>query len=187
MKTYKCPKCGSTDISILATIKQGEMIAFEKAVNEPNHKAVRCNKCNLFIKPVEEEPLDTIPTNTYRKINTPNPLAVKGICEAFLSKCVWNIFHPVSDGLYRCKHYYIRKHKKENKFFGFCDDNRDKANYDYMRIYDCDVKEAIKILKEKGYHLFRVYEYRTWEGYRVSEKAYMDNGIEVTDFNGSID
>lgn len=187
MKIYKCPKCGSTDISISVSVRQGDTMTFDKAIRMANHKAARCNKCNLFIKPVEEEPIDTIPVNTYRKVDTPNPLAVKGICEAFLSKCVWDIFHPVSDGRYRRKHCYIRKHKRESKFFGFCDNNEDRNSHDYIRIYDCDVREAIKILKEKGYHLFRVYEYKTWEGYRISEKPYMENCIEVNDFCGSID
>ena len=25
---------------------------------------------------------------------------VQDICDAFLSKCCWNVFHPVSDGTY---------------------------------------------------------------------------------------
>lgn len=186
MKIYKCPKCGSTNISILTSVKQGESMTFEKAISMANHKAARCNNCNLFIKPIEEKPDYDIPVNTYKKIDTPNPEAVRGICQAFLRFCTWSTFHPVSDrGIARNKHHYIMKHKNSDKFYGFRNDNN--QYYNNMRIHDCDVRAAIKILLDKGYHLFRVYEYGTWEGYRISEKPYMDDGVEVTDFNGSID
>ena len=186
MKMYKCSICGSHDLSIITTIKQGDYKSFDEAIRSAKKISIRCNKCNLFVKAVEDTD-DIIPSNTYKKREVPNPLAVKGICEAFLSKCAWSIFHPVTDGRFRYKHCYIRKHKRDDKYFGFCDNDEDRTSHDYIRIYDCDVKEAFKVLIDKGYYIFRVYEYGSWLGYRVSEKPYMQNGVSVSSFEGSID
>ena len=52
------------------------------------------------------------------------------------------------------------------------------------------MKEAFRIIQEAGYYIFKVYEYGSWMGYKVSDKpcvADYKGATRVTEFNDFID
>lgn len=108
---------------------------------------------------------------------------VQGICDAFLSNCMWSIFHPISDGRYRSKTLYIIKHGNSTKYHGF-GTTRDEHR---IRFNGREMQVAFQALIKSGYHMFKVYEYGTWMGYVCSKKPYHENGVEVYSFNDFID
>lgn len=115
---------------------------------------------------------------------------VQGICEAFLCRSGWSIFHPFSDGAYRGRSQYIIRHKRDKEFYGF-----------YMRPFDgeegvkfngAEMKRAFEELIKAGYYMFRVYQYGTWMGYICHKKpyapdCYKDGAVNVTSFDDFID
>ena len=110
---------------------------------------------------------------------------VQDICDAFLSKCCWNVFHPVSDGNYRRPTLHVLK-SLDNKAYGF-DCSRSTGEVSDIRIRTCEMKEAFKLLQEAGYYMFKVFEYGTWFGYRCYNKPYLEDGKRVTTFDHFID
>lgn len=109
---------------------------------------------------------------------------VQAICDAFLSRCVWSVFHPTSASLYRRATLLVVGHQN-GEWYGF--HNEPFTNDRHYRVRGVEMKEAFKELRKAGYHIFKVYEFRGWPGYRVSEKPYMEGGMEVEEFTDFID
>ncbi len=108
---------------------------------------------------------------------------VQGICEAFLSEGMFdNVFHPYSDGPYRCKRLYIRK--RNDKCFGFGSWRDEDAVF---RFNGEEMKAAFQALRKAGYHMFKVYRYGSWMGYRCSKKPFLEGGAEISEFIDFID
>ena len=97
------------------------------------------------------------------------------------------IFHPFHDIGPRDPTVYLRLHEKAD----YC--NFDRARYikkddpNVFRIHGAEMKQAFKVLRAAGYHIFRTTEYRTWIGYVCKEKPFIENGTEVFEFNDFID
>lgn len=127
-----------------------------------------------------------IPKNDYVQPTEVRQEVVQYICEAFLSTSVWRIFHPESQNAYRGRTLYVTVSKRSRKANGF---GRGEAfdHEDNIRFNGCEMKAAFKALREAGYHMFRVYEYRSWIGYICDKKPFIQDGEEVTTFNDFID
>lgn len=122
--------------------------------------------------------------NTYEVPTEVREEVVQAICDAFLEKCVWSVFHPTSVSLYRRATLLVIGHKN-GKWYGFNDEPfPNELSY---RVRGAEMKTAFAELRKAGYHIFKVYEYRNWPGYKVSEKPYMEGGTEVKDFLDFID
>ena len=125
-----------------------------------------------------------VPMNDYVVPTEVRAEVVQGICEAFLSEKLFdNVFHPYSDGSYRCKTLYIIKHSNSDRFYGF-GTNRDEVK---VRFNGEEMKAAFQALRKAGYHMFKVYMYGSWMGYRCSKKPFLDGGYEVSEFTDFID
>lgn len=127
-----------------------------------------------------------IPKNDYVQPTEVRQEVVQYICEAFLSTCVWRIFHPESQNAYRGRTLYVMvsKRSKEAHGFGGCKASDHDEN---IRFNGCEMKAAFKALREAGYHMFRIYEYGSWKGYICDKKPFIQDGEEVTIFNDFID
>ena len=126
-----------------------------------------------------------IKRNDYVEPTQVRESVVQDICGAFLSKCCWNVFHPVSDGYHRRRTVFVRK-SLGSKAYGF-DDSPGTYDIPDIRIRTCEMKEAFRLLQEAGYYMFRIFEYGTWLGYKCYEKPYMEDGVRVTTFDHFID
>lgn len=127
-----------------------------------------------------------IPANDYVQPTEVRQEVVQGICEAFLNQCCWSVFHPFSDGCYRRATCKIIKHKNGQAFYGFHDEPFDHDECS-IRFNGAEMKAAFHALRNAGYHMFQVYIYGSWMGYKCSKKPFMENGREVTDFSDFID
>ena len=56
----------------------------------------------------------------------------------------------------------------------------------YFRIRGCEMKAAFVALRKAGYHIFKC-PLCGWPGYIVSEKPYVKEGREVSEFTDFID
>ena len=125
-----------------------------------------------------------IPANDYVQPKEVRENVVQGICEAFLRDCAWSTFHPFTEG-YKAATNKIIKHRYEKTFYGFHDEPF--TDEEVVRFNGEEMKAAFRVLRNAGYHLFRVYEFGTWMGYRCSKKPFMVKGTEVTEFTDFID
>lgn len=126
-----------------------------------------------------------IPQNDYVVPTEVREFVVQAICDTFLKDNVWSTFHPVSDGAYRAKTLYLTKNKSTGKYGGFSCKRYDDV--EYLRFNGAEMETAFQALRCAGYHIFRVYQYGSWMGYRCSKKPYMDGGTEVFEFTDFID
>ena len=60
-----------------------------------------------------------IPKNDYVQPTEIRQEVVQYICDAFLSTCVWRIFHTERQSAYRGKTLYVRVNKQSGKAYGF--------------------------------------------------------------------
>lgn len=128
-----------------------------------------------------------IPKNDYKMPTKVRPEIVQGICEAFIERCMWSTFHPFYGGKGRNANRGITKKKSENKFYGF-DTGFSHLDSEIVEGFNgAEMTEAFKALRKAGWHIFQVYDYGDWLGYKVSEKPFLQNGTEVTEFNDFID
>lgn len=127
-----------------------------------------------------------IPKNDYVQPTEVRPEVVQYICEAFLSTCVWRIFHPERQNAYRGRTLYVMVSKRSKKAYGFggC---KASDHDDNIRFNGEEMKAAFKALREAGYHMFRIYEYGSWKGYICDKKPFNQDGEEVTTFDDFID
>ena len=126
-----------------------------------------------------------IPKNDYVQPTEVREDVVQGICESFLHGCSCSVFHPFSDGCYRRASKYIVRQKGNKHFHGFLD-----KPYEWEEgvVFNGEeMKAAFNALQEAGYYMFRIYEYRSWMGYKCGKKPFMENGEIVTEFNDFID
>ena len=126
-----------------------------------------------------------IPQNDYVQPKDVRESVVQGICEAFLDGCAWSTYHPFSEGCYRRATDKIIKHRNDKAFYGFHDEPF--TNEEAVRFNGAEMKAAFRVLRNAGYHMFRVYIYGSWMGYKCSKKPYMEGGNEVFEFNDFID
>jgi hypothetical protein len=127
----------------------------------------------------------TIKKNTYEIPTEIREEAVQAICDAFLTRCCWSTFHPFSEGCYRRATKYVLANS-DGKWYGFHYEPFSSSE-SKINITGVEMREAFKELRKAGYHIFRVYEFGSWMGYKVSDKPYLQGGSEVTDFNDFID
>lgn len=134
----------------------------------------------------------TIQPNKYHQPTDVREFVVQGIIDVFLSRNVFNVFHPYNDGIYRSQTHYIRKRKNSNKYYGFCyAPTSEMEQYDeFVKINGSEMREAFRILLANGYYIFKIYEYNSWMGYVVNEKPYETDykgAVKVTEFKDFID
>jgi len=125
-----------------------------------------------------------IPQNDYVQPTEVKQHVVQAICEAFLSGGCWSTFHPFNDGHTRARHTGVLCHINGEPY-GFGD--APFTNDCFIKFNGAEMKAAFKALIKAGYYIFRVYEYGTWMGYKVSKKPFLQGGEEVTFFNDFID
>ena len=116
-----------------------------------------------------------IPQNDYVQPKEVRESVVQDICDAFLQNC---IYHPFNDGMYRHSDHRVNRGRV---YVTFHSDNEG------TRFNGAEMKAAFRALRDAGYHMFRVYIYGSWMGYKCSKKPYMENGNEVFEFNDFID
>ena len=126
-----------------------------------------------------------IPKNTYSVPTEIRQDVVQAICEAFLRRCCWSTFHPFHNGRCRTATLQVVRHKGEGKYYGFHD--VPFSSDEGIRIRGCEMNAAFKALRNAGWHIFRIYEYGEWMGYKVYDKPFLDGGKEVTEFTDFID
>jgi hypothetical protein len=127
-----------------------------------------------------------IPKNDYVQPKEVRQWVVQGICEAFLSHCCWSIFHPHNDGFYRQATTSIVRHRNSKEFYGFHHGALLDSD-ESVRFNGEEMKTAFIALIDAGYHIFKVYQYGSWLGFKCSKKPHIDNGCEVFSFNDFID
>lgn len=125
-----------------------------------------------------------IPKNTYEVPTEIREDVVQKICEAFLNKSCWSIFHPFSQGCYRRATLFVQA--RNGKGVGFSN-RADFLGKEGIKVRGCEIAAAFKALRDAGYHMYRYYEYREWMGYKVDEKPYVEGAVEVSDFTDFID
>lgn len=125
-----------------------------------------------------------IPKNDYVQPTEVRQEVVQYICEAFLSNWTFGIFHQNANIV---KTQYVRV-SKNGKVQGFVS-NINVSDNDYYFLFNGDeMKAAFKVLREAGYHMFRVCACGgAWMGYICKKKPFSPNGEEVTTFNDFID
>ena len=124
-----------------------------------------------------------IPQNDYVQPTEVSQDVVQAICDAFLRNSCWSTFHPYNDGM-RARHLGVVCHIN-GEAFGFR--NKPLSGECFIKFNGAEMKAAFKALIKAGYHIYKVYEYSTWMGYRVSKKPFMQNGEEVAFFDDFID
>lgn len=127
-----------------------------------------------------------IPKNDYVQPKEVREEVVQAICTTFLETHVSNVFHPFSDGAYRCKTIYVAT-KRPRGGFGNSSWAESHKEDGYVRFNGEEMKAAFKALQDAGYYMFRVHDYGTWMGYKCSKKPFIENGKRVTEFNDFID
>ena len=118
-----------------------------------------------------------IPANDYVQPVEVREEVVQHICEAFLDGGLWGIFHPYSDGYNRPSMKFVSVIRGRGREFSTCGE----------RFNGAEMSAAFKALIGAGYHIFKVYKYGTWMGYKCSKKPFEHGGTEVTAFNDFID
>ena len=124
-----------------------------------------------------------IPQNDYVQPTEVRQEIVQAICDGLLDG---SIFHPFNEGVYRQRRIYVARKKSSGKSYFPCKKN-DYDDTEYIRVRGVEVNAAFKALRSAGYHLFCLYEYGTWKGYKCSKKPFIEKGTEVFSFNDFID
>ena len=134
-----------------------------------------------------------IKKNEYTQPTEVREFMVQGIIDAFLSGGYYSIFHPFGQSAYRSATLYLfKKPWFESPYFlaRYSDIGIGKEQYFLGKIRGCEMKEAFRIIQEAGYYIFKVYEYGSWMGYKVSDKPFVSDykgATRVTEFNDFID
>ena len=126
-----------------------------------------------------------IKPNTYKVPTEVRQDVVQSICDTFMEDNWRCVFHPFSNGMYRNSTLYISMDT-----YGFYDYSwmaTHKYEETFKRFNGAEMKAAFKALINAGYHMYRIYEYGDWMGYKCSEKPYDEKGVEVFDFDDFID
>lgn len=130
-----------------------------------------------------------IPENDYIQPTEVREDVVQKICDVFLDNRGihdhHNVFHPNSDGNYRRRYRGLRIHKDSGKAYEF--DSSPLSRDEFIIIRGIEMKAAFRALISAGYHMYRIYEYRTWMGYICDKKPYYQGGTEVREFPDFID
>jgi hypothetical protein len=131
-----------------------------------------------------------IKQNTWHEPIEVREKVVQLICEAFLAPNCWSTYHPCSDGAYRRKHTYVRVHI--GKGVGFTDSDSPTHKKDDIEFNGAEMKQAFVELRKAGWHMMRIYEYRTWKGYICCSRPYLEgncwgNWCEVTELTDKVD
>ena len=127
-----------------------------------------------------------IPQNTYSVPTEIRQEVVQAICETFLAGNCWTTFHPFHSGRRNAtKCVWLRN----GKGVAFGDKSSTFHGDTFYEIRGCEMQSAFKVLIEAGYHIFRIYEYGDWFGYKVDKKPYFrywdrecSQAYEFTDF-----
>jgi len=132
-----------------------------------------------------------IPKNDYVQPTEVRQEVVQVICDYMLDNdgC-GRVFHPKPDGCYRSPNIWLRRKEGTKRWNGLCRyDSAHEEGYENTRIHGSEMQAAFKALQDAGYYMFRIYEYRTWLGYRCSKKPFLDldSGTRVTEFTDFID
>lgn len=125
-----------------------------------------------------------IPKNTYTVPTEIRHDVVQHICEAFLDRNAWSVFHPFHQGPYRQATLYVQIRK--GKGLGFSS-KKDFLGDQSEKIRGCEMAAAFAALQEAGYHMFQYDEFGSWKGYRVSDKPFEQGAVEVHHFADFID
>ena len=129
-----------------------------------------------------------IPANNYVQPTEVREEIVQGICEAFLRRCAWSVFHPFSGGAYRKPTHYIIRHKGEKVFYGFGDEHSTFSDSVYVKFNGEEMKAAFKALRNSGYFMFRGLNFGTWIGYECLKTPVHPYGWkEVKSFDERFD
>lgn len=132
-----------------------------------------------------------IPRNDYKQPTEVRQNVVQAICDTFLCGNCYSVFHPatISAGKKRTIYVEVNKYGKGCGFFGRLDDLEYSrmCGHECYRINGVEMQAAFAALRECGYHIFRIYKYRSWMGYICDKKPYRNDGEEVTDFTDFID
>lgn len=128
----------------------------------------------------------TIKKNDYVKPTEIREEVVKAICDAFMSGCCDSTFHPFSD---RFRYHDDAVFVCQGHCTCFVNNFHCKLDYNHesIKFHGCEMKEAFRLLIEAGYHMFRIYSYGTWMGYRLSKYPFYEGGVEVFSFDDVID
>lgn len=121
-----------------------------------------------------------IPRNDYKQPTEVRTEVVQAICQAFLKETCFRVFHPFNGSNNGCRNA-TRYIDINRPLF----DNASQNNP--IRMHGCEVAAAFKILREAGYHMYKVYSYGSWMGYLCDKKPYYNGGVEVTEFTDFID
>ena len=124
-----------------------------------------------------------IPKNDYVQPTEVKQTVVQAICDAFLRGGCWSTFHPFTDG-FRARTLGVICHVNGEPY-GF--NEKPFPNECFIKFNGAEMKAAFRALIKAGYHIYRVYDYGTWMGYRVSKKPFMEGGEEVVYFDDFID
>ena len=125
-----------------------------------------------------------IPINDYVQPTEVREEIVQAICDAFLCKNIWRVFHPFNDGAYRPKSALSFGKGGSVSFNGHMTDSEVKI---YPRT--CEIKLAFEILIKAKYFIAKRYYYGTWLGYECyKKKSDAENeGTIVSSFEYNID
>lgn len=130
-----------------------------------------------------------IKRNDYKQTTECREEVVQAICDAFLKNCAWSRFRPYNDGVGRNPTLYVIGHNK-NDWYGF-NGNPFSSDKAYYRIRECEMKEAIRLLVEAGYHVWKYYQYRDSrvKSYKVTKSPNIDDrsAVEVFSFDDHFD
>jgi len=129
-----------------------------------------------------------IPRNDYQQPTEVRQEVVQALCNYMLDNDGWcRVFHPKHDGCYRSPNVWLRRKEGTQRWYMCRYDSAHEQGYENTRIHGTEVQAAFKALISAGYHIFKVYEYRTWPGYQLSKKPELDGGTEVDGFTEFID
>lgn len=131
-----------------------------------------------------------IPRNTFEVPTECREVVVGAICQILLEE---RIYHTSSWTACRRGYNGVRQQADGSWYFDdifYKEEETDKV----MRFRGCEMKEAFRILISSGYHIFRIYEYGNWPGYKLYRTPYIPNGScyydgsrEVLSFEENID
>lgn len=122
-----------------------------------------------------------IPKNDYVQPTEVRQEVVQALCEAFLKRTCWRVFHPFNGSNNGCRpaNMYI---SLQFPSFEPCDNTKS-----CVKIRGCEVDAAFKALRKAGYHMYQVYQYGSWMGYVCDKKPFYNGGREVVAFYDFID
>lgn len=123
-----------------------------------------------------------IPKNDYIEDTSVNETTVQEICNVLLSGDVW---HPYSENAYRVSNNELMSWGKGSPFVCFGDSyyHRSGTEHEFKRFNEAEMRRAWKEIIAAGYHIFEIWEYGSWHGYKCVKTPYYNGGREVADFS----